>query len=585
MKLVSINVGKPKEVPWNGRIVRTAIWKSPVAGRVKVAKLGVDGDGQADLVGHGGEQRAVLVYQLSSYRYWQGHLTHAPFAIGEFGENLTVDGLDDHLVCIGDRYRIGSALFEVTQPRVTCFKVGIRVSEPRMPGLMVAHGRPGFYMRVIEEGEIGSGDDIVKVSSGTEQMTVAAVNDLLYGADHPKAELERALRIQALSPGWKGSFRVLLEAAGNESVGNVGLAPMTEEETAWTGFRPLRVVATHQESEDVRSYLLASRDGAELPAWQPGQHIAVKVPLPSGAPAIRTYSLSGSPESGTYRISVKEGGPGTVSTALHEGIGAGDALEVSAPRGVFTLREGATSVVLISAGVGVTPLLAMLYAIAASDEGATRPVWWIHGARDSSHHTFCLEARQALAQCSAGRRQIYYSRPAPSDLMGEDYDAAGHIDVAALHAHGLPLEADYYLCGPSSLLRSLTQDLAELGVESSRIHVEYFGAEPKPQKAAMDPSLPQTPRVEETSGPRVTFVRSGVTVRWGTGASYQSLLELAEAFAVPAQWSCRTGVCHSCQTPVLEGHVSYDPSPLSAPAHGTALLCCAKPLGDIAIDL
>src|ERR1700754_3439522 len=145
-RLVSVNVGKPKDISWNGRSVRTAIWKMPVAGRVQVRALGVEGDGQADLLGHGGEQRAVLVYQLSSYRHWQQQLERAPFEMGQFGETLTVEGLEDDHVCIGDRSRIGSALFEVSQPRATCFKVGIRLGEPRMPGLLVAQGRPGFFM-------------------------------------------------------------------------------------------------------------------------------------------------------------------------------------------------------------------------------------------------------------------------------------------------------------------------------------------------------------------------------------------------------------------------------------------------------
>jgi ferredoxin-NADP reductase/MOSC domain-containing protein YiiM len=584
-RLVSVNVGTPKDVPWNGRTVRTGIWKTAVAGRAKVMRPGVEGDGQADLVGHGGEQRAVLVYQLSSYGYWQAFLQRASFPMGQFGENLSVDGLEDELVCIGDRYRIGSALFEVTQPRVTCFKVGIRMEEPRMAALLVAHRRPGFYMRVIEEGEIASGDGIEKISSGPEHMTVAVVDALLYGQAHPAAELERALRIDALSPGWKASFRSLLGAAGDDAVGNVGLAAGPEGQAAWAGFLPLRVAASCQESEEVRSFLLESADGTALPAWQPGQHVAVKVPMAAGRWAIRMYSLSGAPDADKYRISVKSGGPGTVSGALHSSVRVGDTLQVSAPRGVFTLAGAVTPVVLMSAGVGVTPLLAMLHALSRSPERGTRRVWWIHAAHDRRHHTLRAEAALALAACGSGRRQIFYSRPEPSDVLGEDYDAAGHIDLARLREAGLPIDADYYLCGPPSLLRSLTDQLGKWGVERRKIHVEYFGAEPRPTKAARDPSSPQAPRVEEISGPHVNFVRSGISTRWGSGTAYRSLLELAEACEIPVQWSCRTGVCHSCQTPVVEGSVTYEPVPLSAPAHGTALLCCARPAGDISIDL
>jgi MOSC domain-containing protein YiiM len=159
-RLVSVNVGLPREVAWRGETVRTAIWKQGVQGRRMVRRLNVEGDAQGDLAGHGGEHRAVMVYQMDSYRYWEAQLGRDDFAFGQFGENFTVDGLPDAEVCIGDRYRIGGALFEVTQPRVTCYRVGIRMSEPAMAALLVSHHRPGFYLRVLEEGEVGAGDEI-----------------------------------------------------------------------------------------------------------------------------------------------------------------------------------------------------------------------------------------------------------------------------------------------------------------------------------------------------------------------------------------------------------------------------------------
>ena len=179
-KLVSVNVGRPREITWRGRTVFTGIWKEAVDGPRTVGRLNVEGDGQGDLEGHGGEQRAVFVYQLESYRYWQTELQRDDFTFGQFGENFTVDGLGDDDVCVGDRYRIGSAVFEVTQPRVTCYRVGIRMDEPRMPALLVAHGRPGFYFRVLETGEVRAGDDVVKLMTGPEAMTIADINALLY---------------------------------------------------------------------------------------------------------------------------------------------------------------------------------------------------------------------------------------------------------------------------------------------------------------------------------------------------------------------------------------------------------------------
>src|SRR5262249_35793763 len=224
-RLLSINVGLPRDVAWRDQTVHTGIWKLPVQGRRMVRRLNIDGDGQGDLSGHGGEQRAVLVYQIESYQHWQAHLRRNDFAYGQFGENLTVDGLPDHDVCIGDRYRIGGALLEVTQPRVTCYRVGIRMNEPQMAALLVAHGRPGFYCRVLEEGEMQAGDEIVQVSAGPERISVTDINALLYRPNHPPDQLTRALRIGALSPGWQASFRALLEHAqsGATTTGNAGL--------------------------------------------------------------------------------------------------------------------------------------------------------------------------------------------------------------------------------------------------------------------------------------------------------------------------------------------------------------------------
>src|ERR1700742_4318021 len=224
-RLLSVNVGLPRDIEWKGRTVHTGIWKDPVPGRQQVGRLNVVGDGQGDLAGHGGEQRAVFVYQIESYRYWQQQLKRTDFVYGQFSENFTIEGLPDDVVCIGDRYQIGSALFEVTQPRVTCYRVGIRLNDPRMPALLTSSGRPGFYFRVLRQGDVGAGDEIVKVGEASERMTVAEINALLYSPNHAHDRLQRALAIEALSPGWRSSFKTLLQtgttAAGS---GNAALA-------------------------------------------------------------------------------------------------------------------------------------------------------------------------------------------------------------------------------------------------------------------------------------------------------------------------------------------------------------------------
>ena len=196
-------------------MVHTGAWKTTVDGPRMVRRLNVDGDGQGDLGGHGGEQRAVLVYQLDSYRHWADFLDRDDLRHGHFGENFTVDGLPDDEVCIGDRYRIGDAVFEVSQPRVTCYRVGLRLNEPRMAALLVSHRRPGFYLRVITEGEVQAGQEIVKVADGPERLSVAEIDALLYLPGHPRASVQRALRIPALSPGWQASLRALADADGD----------------------------------------------------------------------------------------------------------------------------------------------------------------------------------------------------------------------------------------------------------------------------------------------------------------------------------------------------------------------------------
>src|SRR6202140_4441419 len=296
-RLLSVNVGLPRDVTWNGKTVRTSVWKSPVDGRRMVRKLDIDGDAQADLAGHGGEHRAVFVYQMDSYHYWERFLGRSDFTFGQFGENFTVEGPPDNEVCIGDRYRIGDAIFEVTQPRVTCYRVGIRMNEPRMAALLVAHHRPGFYFRVLQEGEVGAGEDIVKITDGPERISVADVDALLYLPGNSSEHLQRALRIPALSKGWQSSFQAMLQQdlSPKTAAGNPGLAN-EEQAPAWPGFRQMRVAQIRKESDSVTSFILEPIDGQLLPLCQAGQFAVLRLHLdPDKPPVLRSYSLSDLP--------------------------------------------------------------------------------------------------------------------------------------------------------------------------------------------------------------------------------------------------------------------------------------------------
>jgi ferredoxin-NADP reductase/MOSC domain-containing protein YiiM len=584
-RLLSVNVGLPRDVTWQGRTVHTAIWKAPVEGRRLVRRLNIEGDGQGDLSGHGGERRAVFVYQMDSYRYWQDHLGRNDFVYGQFGENFTVDGLSDAEVCIGDRYRVGGALFEVTQPRVTCYRLGIRLNEPEMAALVVKHGRPGFYFRVLEEGDVAAGDEITQVASGPESMSVAEIDALLYLPGHPRDRLARALRIPALSAGWHRSFEALLtqEGKGGATTGNAGLAAASGQPPAWRGFRPFRVSRKVRESGNVISLLLEPTDGQPVAAALPGQFVVLRLG-PASAPALmRSYSLSGEPGAIDYRVSIKREAHGAAGAYVDDALQVGDIVQASAARGSFTLRPGDTPVVLLSAGIGATPVLAMLHALAA--EASTRDIWWLYGARSGREHPFAGETRELVKALAHGHSHICYSSPDPEDRPTIDFDAPGRLNPHALQELELPRSADFYICGPSTFMSDLTGGLAAWGVAPDRIHTEMFGAAPSmtPGIAASPRRSPHLPAGLPGSGPMVSFARSGLDVRWGS--SFQSLLELAEACDVPVRWSCRSGVCHTCEIGLVAGKVGYRPDPIDPPANGNLLICCAQPEGDIVIDL
>jgi ferredoxin-NADP reductase/MOSC domain-containing protein YiiM/ferredoxin len=580
--VLSVNVGLPRDVEWQGKLVHTGIWKKPVIGRVMARRLNLDGDAQGDLAGHGGENRAVMVYQLDSYRYWQKQLQRQDFEYGQFGENLTVDGLPDDEVCIGDRYRIGGALFEVSQPRVTCYRVGIRMLNPQMPSLLVSHKRPGFYFRVIEEGEIGAGDEIVKVAEGPEHVTVAEIDGLLYLPGHPRDLLQRALRIPALPAGWRGSLQALVADEGKDKQGNAGLAPSSPP-PAWRGFRPLRVVAVHLESVGVRSFVLESEDRSPLPAALPGQFLVFKLNL-DNAPVMRSYSMSGPPGAGTYRISVKRA-DGEGSHFFHDHIHAGDLLQVSAPRGNFTLAADNRPVVLLSAGIGATPVLSMLHSLGAGTANSGREIWWCYGARNGREHPFAAEARRLLAGLPNSHSFIAYSKPKAEDRPGKDYDASGQLNLSSLQELHVPQTADFYLCGPPAFLTDLTAGLRSWGVPYSCIHSEVFGTESAvtPGIASTARKAPHAPSGARGTGPQVLFTRSGLAAPWDD--RFQSILEFAEACDVPVKWACRAGVCHTCESALIDGEVRYAPEPLDRPGEGNLLICCSTPLTGIELDL
>jgi ferredoxin-NADP reductase len=413
-------------------------------------------------------------------------------------------------------------------------------------------------------------------------MSVAEINALLYSPDHARDRLERALRIEALSPGWRSSLEALLHSHVS---GNAGLVPEAAAHPASPGFRPLQVTTIDQESADVLSLTMQSPAGQPLPAAMPGQYVVVRLqPTAGGPPLFRSYSLSGPLSRESYRISAKIEPNGAAGTYLREHVRVGDALDVSSPRGSFILQSGERPVVLLSAGIGATPVLTMLYALAAAR--STRQVLWLHAARDREHHPFADEVRRLMLALAHGRSYVCYSRPGSLDKMGKDFDAIGHLSRSVFDEAGVPRDADVYLCGPNRFMADMKEALASLGIAPERVHVEIFnGSESMTPGIVGAPTrAPHLPKDDADTGPLISFARSGIAAHWNASA-YQSILELAEACDVPVRWSCRTGVCHNCESGLVSGAVAYGPEPLERPADGNLLVCCSQPIRDVVIDL
>jgi ferredoxin-NADP reductase/ferredoxin len=402
---------------------------------------------------------------------------------------------------------------------------------------------------------------------------------------HPRSALERALRIPALSAGWRASLLALLEQERrNATTGNAGLAPASVPPPAWTGFRPLRVSRKIRESSGVISLALEPSDGRPLAMPLPGQFIVLRLkPAPDAPILMRSYSLSDNPSTERYRVSVKREPHSAAGAYIDERLQVGDLVEASATRGSFTLRPGDGPVVFLSAGVGATPVLAMLHVLSAAS--SPREVWWLYGARDRREHPFADETRTLLKALPHSRSYICYSAPDPEDRVGADFDARGRLSLHVLQEQGVPRNAEFYLCGPPAFMSDLTAGLADWGVAADRIHTEVFGSAPPktPGIAAAPQRQPHLPSGPSGAGPMISFVRSGLNVRWGP--KFESVLELAEACDIPVRWACRTGVCHTCETGLVLGTVSYRPEPSDAPADGNVLICCCQPHGDIVIDL
>ncbi len=579
MTLTSVNVAMPRDIKHGGKAVATGIFKAPVDGRVMVRRLNLEGDGQADLWGHGGAFRAVYAYPAENYGYWADKLGRDDLAAGQFGENFTVEGMGDDEVCVGDVYRIGGALLEVSQPRIPCYKLAIKMGIEGFQNQFLESGRVGFYFRVLEEGEVGAGDVIELVHRDERGLTVRQVSDLLFFDKDDLDTTRRALQIPALSHGWKESFL--------ERLAKAGVAAESRP-----GFRDFIVDRKERESDTVTSFYLVPADGGDLAPFEPGQFLTLDLDIPGqDKPVVRTYSLSDAPNPSCYRVSIKrepapsgqpDVPPGLSSTYFHDDVEVGTTLRVGPPRGKFHLDQGSERpVVLLSGGVGLTPMVSMMNAI--MDSGGDRPVWFVHGVRNGREHALGAHCRRCAATNENVHVHVCYSDPAPDDVAGRDYDSRGRVEVGLLKRL-LPFDDyDFYLCGPTPFMQSLYRGLTALNVPEARIHYEFFG----PGSLLQDDAGPagEAPQAEAelVGGAQVVFARSGITADWDPAC--ETILDLAERHGLSPDYSCRSGICSTCSAAVTEGEVEYLEPPMDEPAAGHVLICSARPRTNIVVEI
>jgi len=583
MKVVSVNVSLAKEVPYLGRTVTTGIFKEPVRGRVMVHRLNIDGDDQADRRVHGvGFDMAIYVYPVEHYAFWAKELGRDGFPYGQFGDNLTVEGLSEDTVRVGDTFRVGGTLLQVTQPRIPCYKLTMRMEEgPDFPARFQETGRMGFYCRVLEEGEVSAGDSIELVEGDNGAVTIAEfIRVYLYEAHEP-ASLKRVLASRFLSEPWRMYLEKMLKKA----------EPVRGPH-GWEGFRAFLVESKVSESETITSFYLKPQDGEPLPPYMPGQFLTFRLKVPEHSiPLMRTYSLSDSPNQREYyRVSIKRLPappdppglpPGRSSNYFHNHVQPGTRLCVKAPRGKFFLDPSdATPVVLLSGGVGFTPMISMLNAIVES--GGKRPVWFVHGSRDGREHAMGAHIRRLAMENDNVHVHVSYSQPRLEDREGRDYESRGHVSLELLKRVLPPAAYDFYLCGPPPFMKSLYNGLLKWGVAESRINYEFFG----PVSVLKEDAETTSKRVavsERTTDLEVSFLKAGLSAKWDP--SFESILDLAEAQGLRPPFSCRAGICHTCTSKVIEGEVEYVTEPLDMPDPGCVLICVSKPKTNLTIDI
>ena len=561
-RIEGIYVGR--SAPLGKAGVRSGFVKTRVSGTIEAGVSGFTGDEQADLRVHGGPDMAIYAYALSHYRDWTTEFPeHAElWGAGALGENLAMDGWDETDVCIGDIVQVGHTLLQVTRPRKPCFKLALRFDDLRLPRRLVEAGRCGWYYRVLRSGSIAAGDEATLVSRLYPNWTVRRVNDLSIACDADLADLRELAGLAELA----GNWRAQVQAA----------ALAREAAARQNAFREFNVIGVRNETAQIRSFELAPADDRGIPPAVPGQHLVIRSGA-SGQKTSRPYSISA--VTATHlQISVKRK-TGGFSEWLHESVKAGDRLSVLGPRGAFKLDTSTDApLVLISAGVGITPMMAMLQAATTNNGARIVPasVSFVHAARNSDLQAFRAQLSDIGARHPSVRFHTRFSQPLVTDRIGVTHDSVGRIDKDLIRAIVAPLGAcNVYVCGPVGFMSDISAWINDVGTAGIRVMCEFFGPTAGKKPAAGQARRPQRARVAFARSERSLHIN-------GTG----TLLELAEANNITVNSDCRSGVCGACVAKVISGEVGYECEPTAPVAEGEALLCCGFPLTeDLVLDL
>lgn len=560
--VLSVNVSLPRTVDWRGQQIETGFYKTPVLGPVPLRGVNLSGDDQADRAVHGGPFKTVYAYPHEHYSGWQDLLGVDELDLASFGENVTLSGILEEDVASGDILRIGSAALVVTEPRVPCWKLAMRFGRDDMPVLFARRGLTGWYMGVHAEGTFASGDAVeIEHAAGT-RVTIRQLADLRSApAAAEPALLEVARDLPWITEEWREFIDRLLMRRRNP------------RPTAPSRRQQLRISNRRMLAEDVVELELASATADSLPPVTPGQFVAFTLTGRDGRPATRCYSLCGTPGTDRWRIAVKkiddrDAGSPLISHRLHD-LPVGQALDAAAPAGTFTLKlhQPGRPLVLVGAGIGVTPIIAMLRAILDAPTPFADPVIVVHACMSASRELYADVFDRAHR--APGITVHTFSQAGDATIAGIARE--GLVDADRLLQLVPDLPADFLVCGPPAMTASLREGLMALGVSSEDFHTEAFG-----------PTAARAARVIRPGPCEVTFDRSSYTVL-STDPS-ETILDVAERYGVFIDSSCRSGSCGTCATGVLDGDVAYPTQPTAPHSQGSVLACLAIPTTNVVID-